>query len=164
VRKKIGQILQLALVLILLAAIPVQEAWQNCVWLSTDLELEARKMGYFHRGEIMTKIVSEWAGASHAFDISLSNTIVKFDRRSGLYGELGANIRDGVGLQFGGGFIHFNPNTGFLLTVGTKYSTQEQKLVNGIECFYRILSPLVLELSYDDGSKNIYVGLGITFQ
>src|SRR5690554_1740614 len=121
-------------------------------------------MGYFHRGEIMTKIVSEWAGASHAFDISLSNAIVNFDRRSGLYGELGANIRDGVGLHFGGGFIHSNQATGFLLTVGTKYCFQDGELVNGVECFFRILQPLVLQLSYDDNSKNIYLGLGVSFQ
>ncbi|NLY88128.1 MAG: hypothetical protein GX085_00660 [Firmicutes bacterium] len=162
-QKKIGRIFLLVLVLTLLTAIPAQ-AWRNCVWISTDLELEARKMGYFNRGEIMTKVVSEATENSHAFDISLSNTIVDFDRRSGLYGELGVNLRKSVGLQFGGGFIHSNPTTGLLLTVGTRYSFQEEKLVNGIECFYRILSPLVLQLSYDDHSKNIYLGLGITFQ
>lgn len=162
-QKRIGQIFQLAIVLTLLAALPVQ-AFKNCVWISTDLEMNARKMGFFNRGEIMTKIVSEITEKDHAFDLSLSNTIVKFDQRSGLYGELGANIREGVGFQFGGGFIHFNQATGLLLTIGTKYSTEDQKLVNGIECFYRILNPLVLELSYDDHSKNIYVGLGITFQ
>ena len=163
VQKKIGRIFQLALVFTLLAALPVQ-AWKNCVWISTDLELEARKMGYIHRGEIMTKVVSEMAGNSHAFDISLGNTIISFDRKSGLYGELGASIRESVGLHFGGGFIHFNQSTGLLLTIGTRYSFQEQKLVNGIECFYQILSPLVLQLSYDDNSKNIYLGLGISFQ
>lgn len=162
-QRKIGWILQLALVLTLLAALPAQ-AWRNCVWISTDLQLEARKMGFFNRGEIMTKITSEVTENDHAFDISLSNTIVKFDQRSGLYGELGANIRDSVGFQFGGGFIHFNQSTGLLLTIGTKYSMQEQKLVNGIECFYRIVSPVVLQFSYDDSSKNIYLGLGISFQ
>lgn len=161
-QRKIGWIFQLAFVLILLAALPAQ-AW-NCVWISTDLQLEARKMGFFNRGEIMTKITSEVTENGHAFDISLGDTIIRFDQKSGLYGELGANIRDSVGFQFGGGFIHFNQSTGLLLTIGTKYSMQEQKLVNGVECFYRIVSPVVLQFSYDDSSKNIYLGLGISFQ
>jgi len=162
-QKKIWTTLMVTVVLTLLAAVPAQ-AWQNCVWLSMDLDLEARKMGYFHQNDVMTRIVSEMTGTRHAFDISLSNNIVDFDARSGLYGELGVNYRDKLNFLFGGGYKLSNQASGFLLTVGTKYYLQDQRLVNEVQFFYRLLPPVILNLSYNDDIGKVFVGLGVSFQ
>ncbi len=162
-QKKVWITLTMAVILILLAAVPAS-AWKNCVWLSMDLDLEARKMGFFHQDEVMTRIISEMTGTRHAFDISLSNSIINFDANSGLYGELGVNHRDRLNLLFGGGYKYFDPVSGFLLTVGTKYYLQDERLVNEVQFFYSLLPPLVLNLNYNDDLGSIFVGLGISFQ
>lgn len=162
-QRKVWTTLIITVILTLQAAVPAQ-AWKNCVWLSMDLDLEARKMGFFHQDDIMTRIVAEMTGAKHAFDISLSNNIVNFDSNSGLYGELGVNHRDNLNLLFGGGYKYFDRVSGLLLTVGTKYYLQDQRLVNEVQFFYSLLPPIIVNLNYNDDLGSIFVGLGISFQ
>lgn len=122
-------------------------------------------MGYFHQDDILTKVFSEYGkGGTPSFDISLSNTIMEFERHSGLYGEIGLNSRDGLNLLIGGGYTYVDQRADFFLTIGPKYYIQDKLLVTGLEVFYRILPPFVINLGYDDYTEAIFIGLGLAYR
>ncbi|HHU50934.1 MAG TPA: hypothetical protein GXZ36_03840 [Firmicutes bacterium] len=139
--------------------------WENCVWLSVNQNQEYHRMGYFHQDDILTKVFSEYKeGGKPSFDISLSNTIMEFERHSGLYGEIGLNSRDGLNILIGGGYTYIDQRADFFLTLGPKYYIQDEILVVGVEVFYRILPPFVINLGYDDYTEAIFVGLGLAYR
>lgn len=138
--------------------------WENCVWISMDLDQQYKKMGFFRQDEVVTRITSEFGvGNTASFDITIGNTIIEFSPSSGLYGQLGINSREKINLLFGGGYIYQNPRSDFRFTVGARYYIMDQVLTQELEIFYRFFTPFILNLSYDDYSKALFIGLGITF-
>lgn len=164
--KKAWLSLFLTAVLLLITSIPVLASldWENCVWLSMDQNQEIKRMGYFHQEDVVTRIVSEFETAGSAsFDLTLGNTLVSFDRSSGLYGQIGVNSRKNLNILFGGGFIYQNERADLLLTVGTRVYMQDKILVNELQVFYRFLPPFLVNLGYDDYTKSLFIGLGLAF-
>ncbi|HEY8345236.1 MAG TPA: hypothetical protein VIL66_08630 [Bacillota bacterium] len=165
--KKLALSILTVLFLIIITAAPGLSyiGWENCVWLSVNQNQEYHRMGYFHQDDIFTKIFSEYKkGGTPSFDISLSNTIMEFERHSGLYGEIGLNSRDGLNLLIGGGYTYVDQRADFFLTLGPKYYIQDEILVVGVEAFYRILPPFVINLAYDDHAEAIFIGLGLAYR
>ena len=139
--------------------------WENCVWLSVNQNQEYHRMGYFHQMTFSPRFFrSIRKRGKPSFDISLSNTIMEFERHSGLYGEIGLNSRDGLNILIGGGYTYIDQRADFFLTLGPKYYIQDEILVVGVEVFYRILPPFVINLGYDDYTEAIFVGLGLAYR
>lgn len=140
-----------------------EAGWENCIWLSQEIGGDGKRTGFIHNDRFMIKNVSEvLEDGGYSFDISISNTLVSFDRNSGLYGELGVQTSNDFNLLFGGGFIYESPK--LLITLGSKYIIQAQTLNTEAEVLIAVLSPLMVDLSYDFNAKVFFVGLGVAFQ
>jgi len=166
-QRKLGFLLFAVFILLLAVATPglAYIGWENCVWLSVNQDQEYHKMGYFHQDDILTRVTSEYGeGETPSFDISLSNTIMEFERYSGLYGEIGLNSRDGLNLLIGGGYTYVDRRADFFLTIGPKYYIQDELLVTELQVFYRILPPFVVNLGYDDYTNTVFIGLGLAYR
>lgn len=162
---KSWMVIMVVLILTGLFSLPsyADTGWENCIWLSQDLEGRGKRTGFIHYDRFMIKNVSEvLEDGGYSFDISLSNTLVSFDRTSGLYGELGVQTNNNFNLFFGGGYNY--QSSKMLLTIGSKYILQAQTLNTEAEAIITIFSPLVLDLNYDFNARAFFVGLGVTFQ
>ena len=78
--------------------------WDNAVWLGTDLEQQARRMGYFHEDRVLTKILSQHWQGEFSLEIQVGSTMVNFSNDAGLYAMVGAKINSRFDFIFGAGF------------------------------------------------------------
>lgn len=137
--------------------------WDNAVWLGTDLEYEARKMGYFHEDRVITKILSQHWQGEYSSEIQIGSTMVNFSNDTGLYAMVGAKINSRFDFAFGAGFKYHNRYSPFLLTGGVKCLVPANEVVYEIEGFYQFLPPLLANVSYDSYTKTLFVGIGLSY-
>jgi hypothetical protein len=156
----------LVLTLVLLIAIPSLgfAGWENCIWVSQGIDSDGvgKRIGYLHQGEFMIKNVSQISqDGAYSFDLSVSNTLISFSNTSGLYGELGVNMYENFNLLFGGGYKY--QSSKLLITVGSKYNLNYHTLNTEAEGLILLFNPLALDLCYNFNTKDLFVGLGVSF-
>ncbi len=150
--------------MILLASSVSYGVWENAVWLGTDIDQTARRMGYFHEEKVSTKIVSQNVGGEFSCEIDLSSTLASFGYSSGgLYAMLGAKVNGRFDFLFGAGFSYKDRYSPFLLAGGVKCLVPAQQVIYEIEGFYQILPPLLVNLSFDTYTNSIFIGLGLAY-
>lgn len=152
-------------VLILVGSIPsMASTGDTYIWVSQDLNGTYNKIGYFQPEERFTKIVASDSVAQNYFDMTFGYQIISFESTGGLYGELGVNSSNGkLNLLFGAGFIYESPGSTFLVLLGSKYYTLDQKFITDGQIFIKIIDPVILNAGYDTNSNSFYVGVGLKF-
>lgn len=154
----------IAFLIILLTSTASYGLWENAVWLGTDIDQTARRMGYFHEEKVATKIVSQNINGVFSSEIDLSSTLASFGySSSGLYAMLGAKVNDRFDFLFGAGFSYKDRHSPLLLAGGVKCLVPAQKVIYEVEAFYQILPPLLVNLSFDTYSNSIFIGLGLAY-
>jgi len=157
------RLMVLTVFLVLIMATVAQGAWENTVWLGTDLGQTGREMGYRHDADVATKIISSQVNGVFVSEIQVGSTLVDFDNDSGLYAMVGASIDNKLDFLFGAGFNYYNRYSPFLLSGGVKCLVPSQRIIYEVEAFYQILPPILIHLGYDNHADTIFLGLGLSY-
>lgn len=155
--------LLLTLFMVVVLATVTYGAWENTVWLGTDLGQTGREMGYRHEDKVSTKIVSSQVGGVFRSEIQVGSTLVDFENDSGLYAMVGASINDKLDFLFGAGFNYHNLYSPFLLSGGVKCLIPSQLVIYEIEAYYQVLPPLLIHLGYSSFGQSLFLGLGLAY-
>lgn len=153
----------LAIMLVVAMSTLAHGAWENTVWLGTDLSQNGREMGYRHEDDVTTKIVSSQVDGEFRSEIQIGSTLVDFGNNTGLYAAVGASINDRLDFLFGAGFNYSHYYSPFLLYGGVKCLVPSKTVVYEVEAFYQILPPLLVHLGYSSYADSFFFGLGLAY-
>ncbi|HHT05352.1 MAG TPA: hypothetical protein GXZ97_03690 [Hydrogenispora sp.] len=138
-------------------------AWENTVWLGTELSQDGREMGYLHQDDVSTKILSRQVNGVFTSEIQVGSTLVDFGNNTGLYAAVGASIDDKLDFLFGAGFNYSHRYSPFLLNGGVKCLVPSKVVVYEVEAFYQILTPLLVRVGYSSEGNALFLGLGLSY-
>ncbi len=153
----------LAVMILFLAATVSHGFGDSAVWLGTDLEYAARRMGYFHEDQVLTKILSQHWQGEFSSEIQIGSTMVRFNNQAGLYAMVGAKINGRFDFAFGGGFKLHDRYSPLMISAGMKCLVPSKEVLYEIECFYQFLEPLLLNVSYDSYTQTLFLGIGLSY-
>lgn len=153
----------LAIGLVVSLATTALGAWENTVWLGTDIAQNGREMGYRHLDDVTTKIVSSQVQGVFRSEIQIGSTLVDFENNTGLYAAVGASVNGRLDFLFGAGFIYSSYYSPFLLSGGVKCLVPSKLVVYEVEAFYQILPPLLVHLGYSSEGNALFLGLGLSY-
>ncbi|HHW12909.1 MAG TPA: hypothetical protein GXX33_07915 [Firmicutes bacterium] len=153
----------LAIGLVVALATTALGAWENTVWLGTDIAQNGREMGYRHLDDVTTKIVSSQVQGVFRSEIQIGSTLVDFENNTGLYAAVGASVNGRLDFLFGAGFIYSSYYSPFLLSGGVKCLVPSKLVVYEVEAFYQILPPLLIHLGYSSEGNALFLGLGLSY-